>query len=585
MNDLSTRINQDQDLFFFEIEKKIDKCKKKLLKDPKDISTIRELARYSSQIKKNDLSIYFASEAITLKPKSLELKLDLYNYLLSSGNVKKVRDEIKTLFLNNNLIKSSKSDPGILLKFLYLLGHYTHDHESTVKFIEKIYKKFPDDNRVIITYLYVNKTLLGNFKKCRKLLAGLIKKKFINQQVLQNWLDLYLKDHPKKTLLLCKLLKKKYSNHLDLINHYQFNCYATIGNKEKANFFLNKNKESINYTINKIRIEPSYIKKIDLNFHINKFILLVKYVDSMNLSKFTGLLISTCLIIAKKYKYLKDFQRKNYFLEKSHYYFFKHNYLSHHNYLNVLAEMPNNLHQKALKAEEIIKTKKAETKLQPIFIVGLPRSGSSVLEKTIFENFDIKACGESQIIQKYIVNILSKNKDFDFLTLYRNEFKDLDKFSGFSDKTLNNFSYINLIMKANPNAKFINCLRNPKENVLAIYNILFENQPWAHSLENILEYANQYYTLMNNFNELFSNSILNVKHSDLILNKAKVLEEISYFLKIKKIKSQDSTTKSFFGNTESQWQIRQKVSKKFLNRYSEDYYILDKYLKKYEWLN
>ncbi len=90
---------------------------------------------------------------------------------------------------------------------------------------------------------------------------------------------------------------------------------------------------------------------------------------------------------------------------------------------------------------------------------------------------------------------------------------------------------------------------------------------------------------MNNFNELFSNSILNVKHSDLILNKAKVLEEISYFLKIKKIKSQDSTTKSFFGNTESQWQIRQKVSKKFLNRYSEDYYILDKYLKKYEWLN
>lgn len=44
-------------------------------------------------------------------------------------------------------------------------------------------------------------------------------------------------------------------------------------------------------------------------------------------------------------------------------------------------------------------------------------------------------------------------------------------------------------------------------------------------------------------------------------------------------------TKPFLGTTESQWQIRQKVSDKFLNRYSKDYYILDKYLKKYEWLN
>lgn len=68
MDDLSLIINQDQNLFFFEIEKKINECQKKLSKDSKDIPTISQLAKYSSQIKNNDLSIYFASEATRLKP-------------------------------------------------------------------------------------------------------------------------------------------------------------------------------------------------------------------------------------------------------------------------------------------------------------------------------------------------------------------------------------------------------------------------------------------------------------------------------------------------------------------------------------
>ena len=128
-------------------------------------------------------------------------------------------------------------------------------------------------------------------------------------------------------------------------------------------------------------------------------------------------------------------------------------------------------------------------------------------------------------------------------------------------------------------------MRNPKENVLSFFNIIFENQPWAHSLENILDYANQYFILMNKFKKLYPKNILIIKHSDLVLNKEKVLENIFYFLKMKKNIIKNPVTKSFFGTTESQWQVRQKVSDRFLNRYSKDYYILDKYLKKYEWLN
>ena len=56
----------------------------------------------------------------------------------------------------------------------------------------------------------------------------------------------------------------------------------------------------------------------------------------------------------------------------------------------------------------------------------------------------------------------------------------------FVDKTLNNFPFIGIILKSFPNAKFINCIRDSKENALAIYNILFDTIPWAHTLETYL---------------------------------------------------------------------------------------------------
>ena len=97
---------------------------------------------------------------------------------------------------------------------------------------------------------------------------------------------------------------------------------------------------------------------------------------------------------------------------------------------------------------------------------------------------------------EFILNCMLKKGNPDFLDLYESQFRNIKLYDGFTDKTLNNFPNIELILKSCRNAKFINCIRRPIENILAIYNILFDNIPWAHSLENILEYANQYYILM-----------------------------------------------------------------------------------------
>ena len=58
MDDIQNIINEDKELFYSSILKKIDFCKKKLNVEPNNISIIRELAKYSSQIEMSDALVF-----------------------------------------------------------------------------------------------------------------------------------------------------------------------------------------------------------------------------------------------------------------------------------------------------------------------------------------------------------------------------------------------------------------------------------------------------------------------------------------------------------------------------------------------
>jgi len=115
-----------------------------------------------------------------------------------------------------------------------------------------------------------------------------------------------------------------------------------------------------------------------------------------------------------------------------------------------------------------------------VFIVGMPRSGSTLLENILSLNSEVADMGEVNFLEESV----KETKDFeDVYDLY--EKKELNQFKSsfiYTDKSLFNYIYCPIISNFFPNAKIINCIRNPLDNILSIYRANFLKQSFSFSL-------------------------------------------------------------------------------------------------------
>ena len=126
-----------------------------------------------------------------------------------------------------------------------------------------------------------------------------------------------------------------------------------------------------------------------------------------------------------------------------------------------------------------------------IFIVGLPRSGTSLVEQIISTHSKVYGCGELDYLNKlirsyfYTDNILDTSKfnnlDNNMINKIRNEYLNfVEKFDQnsliFTDKAPLNFAWIGIIKILLPNSKIIHCSRNPKDNILSLYKNDFDDR-------------------------------------------------------------------------------------------------------------
>ena len=141
-----------------------------------------------------------------------------------------------------------------------------------------------------------------------------------------------------------------------------------------------------------------------------------------------------------------------------------------------------------------------------IFIVGLPRSGSSLVETIITHNEpNITSVGEFHAINKSILDQVGKDiytEDFQF-KIDEKKFQEdlLEKYDNvgikiFLDKSLQNFFNIEIILKFFPNAKFIHTYRNFNDAVIGIYQAMLPELSWSHEIENIKSYIKIYKKLL-----------------------------------------------------------------------------------------
>jgi len=170
-----------------------------------------------------------------------------------------------------------------------------------------------------------------------------------------------------------------------------------------------------------------------------------------------------------------------------------------------------------------------------IFIIGMPRSGTTLIEKIVTSHSTVSTISESNFIpEKMIKNI---NSDFEeiknFLdTNFDNEYKEFIKNFNIKnkiivDKTLTNFWYLGFIKLFFPNSKIIHVSRNPKDNCLSIYENLFDvPEGWNSNEEELAEYFLIYQDMMKYWNKTFKEAILNVEYEDLVMNSESKIKEI-----------------------------------------------------------
>lgn len=169
----------------------------------------------------------------------------------------------------------------------------------------------------------------------------------------------------------------------------------------------------------------------------------------------------------------------------------------------------------------------------PIFILGMPRSGTSLVEQILASHPDIYGAGELYFFEQLVYHDIKKGKDVPFQNIlpqlqstdYENLAKNYlgklrtipTKSKLITDKMPRNFLYVGLIKILFPNAKIIHCRRQPEDSCLSIYKKIFVGrQYFAYNLEELGQYYNGYLDLMDHWHEVMPGEILDLQYEEMI---------------------------------------------------------------------
>lgn len=173
----------------------------------------------------------------------------------------------------------------------------------------------------------------------------------------------------------------------------------------------------------------------------------------------------------------------------------------------------------------------------PIFIVGLPRAGSTLIEQILASHPEVDGTlelpnilslahrlrGRSQITDRDRYPRILHEMTAEELCALGEEYIENTRIhrqgaAYFTDKMPNNFRHIGLIHLILPNAKIIDARRNPMDCCWSSFKQLFaEGQEFTYSLEDIGEYYRAYVDLMDHWDAVLSpGCILRVQHEDVL---------------------------------------------------------------------
>jgi tetratricopeptide (TPR) repeat protein len=220
--------------------------------------------------------------------------------------------------------------------------------------------------------------------------------------------------------------------------------------------------------------------------------------------------------------------------------------------------------------EEIISLEKSDENnhhIKPIFIVGLPRCGSTLIEKVITSGTKRIAIGEETEVFNFLVHQGSRTK---ILEAYRqrNLIQAASDYT-FTDKSLENFFFIKFIKEIFPNAKVINCTRNTLSSIMSILQTNLTEAAWAHHLKHIYQFFDLYHQKIKHLKTVFPNFMYDLNYEKFINNPETESKKLMEYCNLPWNKRclEFYKRKDIVSDTASDVQIRKAINKDSLDKY------------------
>lgn len=514
-----------------------------------------------------DAAKYFQL-AIARNPKFVEAKTNLAFIQIKYT---KDLDIAKQLLLDVIGQDNNNKNANFLLAEIFFIQEQYEDCIKICEILTNIHPLFATNYvRLGIAYLKINKSdkAILNFRKSIQL----------DSNNYQNYYNLFLAykkiSNVQECISILQKLIKKFPQDKKAYSELS-NLYRGIGNFKKSDELLEKMLKIFGMkeadTIYQLLSSPKYENQDDLVITIEKNILdqnndfrervgygLFKYYDrKKNFEVASEYLKKSLQLSSSRLNYNFDYEKQQFqFLQKT----FDNNFFKQRGFL--------------------VNTQKYSN----IFIVGLHRSGSTLLEQIISTNQQFASLGEITIFPDLITKYFPDQQLERFQTAIFNTPKKIfskigeeyqKKINSGSvisiDKQLLNFRMIGFILACLPNALIIHIKRSRNDNLFSMLSNYYANDhaPWSYDPDVLSAYYKEYRNLMNHWNMICPEKIINIQYEELVSDPKKEISKILNKLKFEwnedYLNFQSSKN---IVQTQSVFQVRENLNSSSIDRWT-----------------
>jgi tetratricopeptide (TPR) repeat protein len=168
----------------------------------------------------------------------------------------------------------------------------------------------------------------------------------------------------------------------------------------------------------------------------------------------------------------------------------------------------------------------------PVFVVGIPRSGTSLIEQILSSHPDVHGAGEIHDLRDVLIERLGDENGWPeaFAELSPEAWRELGvayldrswrhapHVTHVVDKMTLNYRYLGAIRMMLPQARIVHAVRDPMDSCLSCYTILFDgaNVSYSYDLRTLGRYYVRYARLMRHWREVLPDGMLEVRYEDLV---------------------------------------------------------------------